>query len=68
MAMSQLAIGVALVLAAIVLIFIGMPNRAGQHPRFLQFEASLVLYPPVILVLLAVGTAEIISALLGMSR
>jgi hypothetical protein len=66
--MSQLAIGVALVLAAIALIFIGRPNKAGQHPRFLQFEASLVLYPPVVLVCFAMGTAEIIFGLLGMSR
>jgi hypothetical protein len=66
--MNNLVIGVVLVSVAVGLIFIGRPNRAGQHPRFLQFEASLVLFPPVILVFVALGAAAIISALLGMSH
>jgi hypothetical protein len=66
--MNQLVIGVILVLLAIGLVFIGRPNRAGQHPRFLQFESSLLLFPSVILVFLAMGMAEIISGLLGISH
>ena len=66
--MNNLAIGVVLVSVAVGLIFIGRPNKAGQHPRFLQFEASLVLFPPVILVFVALGMAAIISGLSGMSH
>lgn len=66
--MNHLVVGVVLVLLAVGLVFIGRPNRAGQHPRFLQFEASLVLYPPVVLVFVAMGMAEIIAALFGTPR
>ena len=66
--MNHLVVGVILVLLAVGLLYIGMPNKAGQHPRFLQFEASLVLYPPVILVFVAFGMAAIISGLLRMSH
>lgn len=66
--MNHLVVGVVLVLLAVGLVFIGRPNRAGQHHRFLQFEASLVLYPPVVLVFVAMGMAEIIAALFGTPR
>ena len=48
--MNNLVLGVVLVLLAAGLLYIGTPNKAGQHPRFLQFEASLVLFPPLILI------------------
>ena len=54
----HLLIGSLLLAIACVLVFIGMPNKSGQHPRFLQFEASMVLYPPVILVFFAMGAAR----------
>ena len=66
--MNNLILGVVLVLVAVGLVLIGRPNRAGQHPRFLQFEASLVLFPPFILVFVALGMAAIISGLSGMSH
>lgn len=66
--MNNLIIGVVLVLVAVVLVFIGIPNKAGQHPRFLRFEASLVLFPPVVLVFVALGMAAILSGLLGISH
>ena len=64
--MNNLVIGVVLVSVAVGLIFIGRPNKAGRHPRFLQFEASLVLFPPLILVFVALGMAAIVSGLLEM--
>ena len=63
--MTQLIIGIVLVLVAVCLVFIGRPNAAGQHPPFLRFEASLVLFPPVVLVFFAMGMAEIIASLLS---
>jgi hypothetical protein len=45
------------------LIFIGRPNKAGVQPRFLQFEASMVL--PVVIVFLAGGAAALIAGIWG---
>lgn len=64
----DLIIGIALVAIAIFLVFIGRPNKAGQHPPFLRFEPALVLYPPVVLVFGVMGAAEIITALAGIQR
>ena len=63
----HLLIGVLLVAIAGVLIFIGRPE-SGKHRAFLQFESSLVLYPPLILVFFAMGITEVVSELLGISR
>ncbi|MGT2435264.1 hypothetical protein ACU4GH_04550 [Bradyrhizobium betae] len=60
----SILIGAAMIAIAGVLIFIGRPNSAGEHPRFLRFEAALVLFPPVILSFLGLGAAAIISGLL----
>lgn len=57
--------GIAALLVALLLIWKGRPNRSGVHPRFLQFEAALVLYPPLILVFLAFGTVAVISEFFG---
>jgi hypothetical protein len=48
-----------------VLLFVAMPDRHGVSPRFLRFEAAPILYPPVILVFLAMGAANLISAFAG---
>lgn len=57
--------GIAALLIGLLLIWKGRPDRSGVHPRFLQFEAALVLFPPVVLVFLAFGTVTIVSELLG---
>ena len=51
--------------AAATLIFIGRPNRAGEHPKFLRLEAALVLYPPIVLSFTALGAVALISGLLS---
>jgi hypothetical protein len=61
----HLAIGVILLAATAVLLFIGLPNRNGDSPRFLQFEAAIVLYPPLIMTTITLGAAELITGLLG---
>jgi len=57
----DLLIGVASLVAGAALLFIGLPDRSGTSPRFLQFEASLVLYPPLIMICFAWGIAELFS-------
>jgi hypothetical protein len=61
---NDILIGVALLMIAGGLIFIGLPNKAGVSPRFLRFDASVVLYPPLILVFVAGGFAELIVGFL----
>ncbi|MBR1279589.1 hypothetical protein [Bradyrhizobium sp. AUGA SZCCT0283] len=56
--------GIAMLVVAAVLCVIGRPNSAGEHPKFLRFNAALVLYPPIILVFLGLGAAAVISSLL----
>jgi hypothetical protein len=61
---NDILIGVVMLAIGGGLLFIGLPSKAGVSPRFLQFDAALVLYPPVILVFLAGGVAELIVGLL----
>ena len=61
---GEFAIGVAFVVVAAVLLFIGLP-RHGESPRFLRFDASLVLYPPLIMTCLAFGVALMLRAYAG---
>lgn len=48
-----------------LLIWLGRPNKAGIHRKFLRFNAALVLYPPLILSCFAFGVAAIISSRRG---
>jgi hypothetical protein len=58
--------GIAMLAAAIFLIIVGRPDKAGMHRRFLRFDAALVLYPPIILALIGLGMAAVISGLSSM--
>jgi hypothetical protein len=55
--------GIAMLAVALFLIWVGRPDKAGVHPTFLRFQAALVLYPPIIIALLALGVAATISGL-----
>lgn len=66
--MNDSLVGIVLLAIGIGLLFIGRPNKAGVHPRFLQFEASMVLYPPLVLVFLAGGAAALIAGILGIAH
>ena len=61
---NDILIGVVMLIIASALIFFGLPNKAGVSPRFLQFDASLVLYPPLVLLFIAGGFAELIVGFL----
>ena len=61
---EDVLIGVVMLVIAGSLIFIALPNKAGASPRFLRFEASLVLFPPVVIVFLVGGFAELTTGLL----
>ena len=52
--LGDIAIGLVLFVVGMLLIIIGIP-RHGESPRFLRFEASLVLYPAVVMGVEAFG-------------
>ena len=54
-----LLIGLFAIATGFGLLMLGLPNRRGESPRFLS--SSPMLYPPVILVFLVVGIAELIA-------
>ncbi|QQO24291.1 hypothetical protein JJB98_32675 [Bradyrhizobium diazoefficiens] len=58
-----LAIGLVMLVIAVVLIYVGLPDRQGDSPRFLRFGAASILYPPLILVFIAIGTAQVVFSL-----
>ena len=65
---DDMLFGVILLAVAGALIFVGLPNKTGQRPRFLRFDASPVLFPPVVLALLAGGFVELIAGILGVTH
>lgn len=64
---QDLLIGVILLGIAAVLIFFGLPDKEGINRRFLRFETAVILYPPVIMIFLIAGGAELLKALLSAS-
>jgi hypothetical protein len=47
-----------------LLITAGRPDKSGISPKFLRFDAALVLYPPLVLAFFALGVAAIVFSLL----
>ena len=65
MLVTQSVFSVALLLIGFTLYWIGMPNKQGVNPRFLQFEAAQVIYPVIALAFVAMGLAGIIATIGG---
>ena len=63
---ADFSIGVLLLAIAGGLIFAGLPDKAGESPRFLRFHSALTFYPALSLVFLSSGAAELIRAFLSM--
>lgn len=61
--LMELAIGFGMLVIAVVLIYAGLPDKHGSSPRFLRFGAASVLYPPLILVFIALGSAQVVFSL-----
>ena len=60
---SDILVSVASFAIAAGLLFFGMPDRGGVSPRFLRFDAAPIIYPPLILVFLAVGAANLVASI-----
>ena len=65
--MTDLVIGLTLFAVGVVLFVIGLPKKGGR-PQFMEKHAAPMLYPPLVLIFLVSGLAEIISALFGAAR
>jgi hypothetical protein len=62
--MNKFLFAFALLAIAAVLTFVGLPDKAGNSPRFLRFEAAVLLYPSLVLIFIASGLATLIAAIL----
>ena len=59
--LGEAAIGLVCIVAAGILIFIGMPKR-GVQPRFMQSDAVMMLYPSAVITFLAFGVGLMLRA------
>ena len=57
--LGDLSVGIVLLAIGVILVLIGLPKK-GVSPRFLRFDAAVVLYPGVIMVFLSMGVAMIL--------
>ena len=65
---EDLLIGAVSLAIAAVLIFLAWPSKSGESPRFLRFQAAPALYPPLVMIFLVAGAAELMKALLTASH
>jgi hypothetical protein len=59
---SELIIGISALVLGFALVWFGMPNRIGEHPRFLRNELMEMVYPATALLFIVVGVAELLAA------
>ena len=58
-----MGIGLGMLVVAVALIYAGLPDKNGRSPRFLQFSAASILYPPLVLAFIALGAAQVVFSL-----
>ena len=59
---EQYLTSAALFVAAAVLFYLGLPNKAGENRKSLRFAIAPLVYPPVIIALLAFSLISYFSA------
>jgi hypothetical protein len=64
---SGILVGAASIAVAVVLLWIGMPDKSGITPRFLRFEIAPLIYPVLILAIFTVGAANLVNAIVRSS-
>jgi hypothetical protein len=65
--MPDLIIGLTLLAVGVILFVVGLPKKSGR-PQFMELHSAPMLYPPLVLIFLVSGLAEIITALFGAAR
>ena len=62
---ENIILGAVLLIIAGALIFVALPDKDHESPRFLQFHAATVIYPPFVLLFLVSGATALIMGLFG---
>jgi hypothetical protein len=57
---SGLVIGIAAIIVAAAMVWFGMPNRAGESPPFLRNSLLQMLYPAIVVAVVAFAIAELL--------
>jgi len=58
---SEIVIGIGALAIGVVLIWFGMPNKAGENPRFLRVGFMQMIYPAAVLTFVVIGVAELLQ-------
>jgi hypothetical protein len=64
---ENILIGAVLLIIAAGLIFVALPDKNHESPRFLQFHAATVIYPPFVLLFLVSGATALIMGIFGVA-
>jgi hypothetical protein len=59
---SGLGIGIAALAIGFALVWFGMPNKVGEHPRFLRTGFMQMIYPAAALTFIAIGVASLLAS------
>jgi hypothetical protein len=59
---TELGIGIAALAIGLALVWFGMPNKVGEHPRFLRAGFMQMIYPAAALTFIAIGVASLLAA------
>jgi hypothetical protein len=59
---SDLVVGIGALVLGFALVWFGMPNKVGEHPRFLHSEFVQMVYPAAALAFIVIGGAELLAA------
>jgi hypothetical protein len=57
---SGLVIGVGALIFAFAMVWLGMPNKSGESPRFLRNGLMQMIYPAIVLAVMVIGIAELL--------
>jgi hypothetical protein len=60
---SEIVIGIGALVVAVVMVWFGMPNKAGVNPRLLRLGFMQMVYPATVLAFLVFGVAELMKSM-----
>ncbi len=60
--MSGLSVGFGMLIAGFALLWLAMPTKFGDSPRFLRNQFVMMIYPAIVLTFMVIGVAELLMA------
>jgi hypothetical protein len=61
--MTDVVIGTVLLAIGATFVFVALPDKNLESPRFLRFHSATVIFPPLVLTFLVGGGAELLTGL-----